>query len=170
MIAPRLHIDDIARMTAFAAEAPRPLALLEAIGQLTQRVLVAKGITMFRYLHETAEVERIHSSDLVAYPVGGRKRIADFPVNQSAIAGGEVYIARGPDEIRTTYRDAETIFALGVTSIMNVPARQYGRNVGAMNILGDEGQFTTADVADARILAGLMLPALLTWTRPGGSP
>ncbi|MDX2156724.1 MAG: GAF domain-containing protein [Hyphomicrobiaceae bacterium] len=163
MAGSRLTAEDIASVLAFAAEAPRPLAILDAIGRLATARLDARGFTMFRYVHATAEVERLHSSDPVAYPVGGRKRIADYPNNQAVLARGEVYIAKGRDDIRGTYKDFEKIFGLGVTSIMNVPVRLCGRNVGAINLFGEAGQFDDARVADARVLAGLMLPALLGW-------
>lgn len=160
-MARRLELDDVRRLTAFAAEAPRPLAVLEAVGEVARIVLAARGFTMFRYISETAEVERIHSSDLVQYPLGGRKRIADYPVNQSVLARGEVYVARDRADVRGTYKDFEKIFGLGVTSIMNVPVRFAGANIGALNVFGTEHQFDEARVADARVLAGLMVAALL---------
>lgn len=160
MVGRRLSLDDVMRVAAFAAEAPRPLAVLEAIGALAQSVIGARAFTMFRYLHETGEVERILSSDPVLYPVGGRKRIADFPTNQGVLARGDVYIARGADDIRATYKDHEKIFGMGITSIMNVPVRFCEANIGAINLLGEAGQFGEPEVADVRVLASLMVPAI----------
>jgi hypothetical protein len=156
MMARRLALDDVARLMAFTAEAPRPLSILEAIGALARSVVGAKGFTMFRYIPATGEVERIHSSDTSAYPLGGRKRVVDYPVNQSVLARGEVY------------KDYEKIFGLGVTSIMNVPVRFGGTNIGALNLFGEEGQFGEAEAADVRLLAGLMVPALLAASRDDG--
>lgn len=157
----KLTFEDVAGVLAFAAEAPRPLAILESIGALAGPVLGAKGFTMFRYLPATGEVERIHSSNLAQYPLGGRKRVKDYPVNQSVLARGEVYIAKGQDDVRGTYKDYEKIFGLGITSIMNVPVRFGGTNIGAFNLFGEAGQFGDAQAADARTLAGLMVPAIL---------
>lgn len=165
-----LTLDDVAAIGALAAAAPHPLAILDAIGTLALRTLEARGFTMFRYLPRSAQVERLHSSDPVAYPVGGRKRIADYPTNQAALARGDVFVARDRDEVRRTYRDHETIFALGVTSIMNVPVRFRGLNIGAVNVLGREGQFGEPHTAVARVLAALMVPALLTWDDGQGAP
>ena len=159
----RLTLDDVARVVAFTAEAPRPLAILESIGEQARSIVGARGFTMFRYVPETREVERIHSSDLVQYPVGGRKRVADYPVNQAVLARGEVYIASGRDDVRGTYKDYEKIFGLGVTSIMNVPVRFGGTNIGALNLFGVEGQFGEGEAADARVLAGMMVSAILAW-------
>ncbi len=160
----RIETNDIAAVMGLTRESKDPLRILEAIGALARTTLGARGFTMFRYVHATAEVERIHSSDLTAYPVGGRKRVQDYPVNQAVLARGEVYIAKGRDDIRGTYKDADKIFSLGVTSIMNVPVRVGGRNIGAINLFGEEGQFDAAKAEDGRILAGLMVPALLTWS------
>ncbi|MGE3991853.1 hypothetical protein [Pseudorhodoplanes sp.] len=151
----------MSRLAAFSAAAPRPFAVLEAIGALAQRVIGAKAFTMFRYLHEAQEVERIHSSDPVFYPVGGRKRVSDFPTNQSVLGRGEVYVAEGPDDIRATYKDYEKILKMGVTSIMNVPVRLCAANIGAVNLLGQAGQFDEAAAGDARVLAALMAPIVL---------
>ncbi len=169
MMGRRIETNDIAGVMAVASQAREPLRILEAIGALARTTLGARGFTMFRYVHATAEVERIHSSDLTAYPVGGRKRVQDYPVNQAVLARGDVYIAKGRDDIRGTYKDAEKIFALGVTSIMNVPVRIGGRNIGAINLFGEEGQFDAAMAQDGRILAGLMVPALLIWAEEEGS-
>ena len=167
-MARRLTITDVTGVLAFAAETSRPLAVLEAIGALATPVLGAKGFTMFRYLPATGEVERIHSSNLVQYPLGGRKRVKDYPVNQSVLARGEVYIAKGRDDVRGTYKDYEKIFGLGVTSIMNVPVRFGGTNIGAFNLFGEAGQFDEAHAADARALAGLMVAPILAMRADDG--
>ncbi|MBS0241920.1 MAG: hypothetical protein JSS20_07065 [Proteobacteria bacterium] len=168
MLGRKLEIEDVARLCAFATEAPRPLAVLEAIGSVVMRVLGAKGFTMFRYLPASGEVERIHSSDQGAYPVGGRKRVVDYPTNQAVLARGEVYIAHGREDVRGTYKDFEKIFALGVTSIVNVPVRFGGVNIGALNCFGVEGQFDAAKAADARVLAQLMVAPILSLDSDGG--
>lgn len=158
-----LTISDIAAVQAVAAEAADPRQILIAVEALSRKVLGYKGATMFRYVPETEEVERIHSSDLTAYPIGGRKKIAAYPVNQAVLARGEIYVAAGKEAVKGTYKDFEKIFALGVTSIMNVPVRLAGRNIGAMNVFGTEGQFDAAAKLKGRVLAGLMVPAILTW-------
>ncbi|MFM9940742.1 MAG: hypothetical protein ACKVP7_14760 [Hyphomicrobiaceae bacterium] len=158
-----LTVADIAAVQAIATETREPRQILIGVEALAKKVLGYKGCTMFRYIHETQEVERIHSSDLVAYPVGGRKQIAAYPVNQAVLARGEIYVAADREAVKGTYKDFEKIFALGVTSIMNVPVRLAGRNIGAMNVFGEAGQFDDAAKLKGRVLAGLMVPAILTW-------
>ena len=158
-----LTIEDIAAVQAVTAEAADPRQILIAVEALAKKTLGYKGSTMFRYVPGTGEVERIHSSNLQAYPIGGRKQVTAYPVNQAVLARGEIYVADGADDVRGTYKDFEKIFALGVTSIMNVPVRQGGRNLGAMNVFGEAGQFDAAAKAKARVIAALMVPALLAW-------
>lgn len=158
-----LTVADIAAVQAIAAEAVEPRQILVAVEVLARKVLGYRGSTMFRYIDATGEVERIHSSDPVAYPIGGRKTVAAYPVNQARLAKGEIYIAADRAAITATYKDHETIFALGVTSIMNVPVRLAGRNIGALNVFGDAGQFGEPEKAVGRVLAALMVPAILMW-------
>ncbi|MEZ5854104.1 MAG: hypothetical protein R3D67_04935 [Hyphomicrobiaceae bacterium] len=159
----RLGYQDVQAILGQIENASSPREILECIGAYCSPVLGAKGYTMFRYLHASGEVERIHSSDPKAYPVGGRKRTQDYPQSQAILAKGEVYIAKDEADIRETYRDADLILSIGVTSIMNVPVRLMGKNVGAINVLGVAGQFTKENADDGRTLAGLMLPAVLRW-------
>ena len=158
-----LTLDDIAAVQAVMAEATHPRQVLIAAEALSKKVLGHKGCTMFRYIHATEEVERLHSSNLQAYPLGGRKKIAAYPVNQAVLAKGQVYVAKDRDDVAKTYKDFERIFAMGVTSIMNVPVRQGGRNIGALNVFGEAGWFDARAQARGRIVASLMVPALLAW-------
>ena len=158
-----LTVADVAAVQAVTAETRDPRQILVAIESLARETLGYRGATMFRYIDAAAEVERIHSSDLVAYPVGGRKQVAAYPVNQAVLARGEVYVAADRDAVKLTYKDFEKIFALGVTSIMNVPVRLAGRNIGALNIFGEAGQFDDDAKRKGRMLAALMVPAILAW-------
>jgi len=158
-----LTVADIAAVQAVAAETREPRDILVAVEALARQVLGYRGATMFRYIDATAEVERIHSSDAVAYPIGGRKQVAAYPVNQAVLARGEVYVAADREAVKGTYKDFEKIFALGVTSIMNVPVRLAGRNIGAFNVFGEAGQFDDAAKKKGQVLAALMIPAILTW-------
>jgi hypothetical protein len=158
-----LTVEDVAAVQAVASEAAHPRLVLIAVEALAKKTLGFRGSTMFRYIPGIGEVERIHSSDLVAYPVGGRKQVTAYPVNQAVLARGDIYIAHGPEDVKGTFKDFEKIFALGVTSIMNVPVRFGGRNLGALNVFGVAGQFDAAAKAKARVIAALMVPALLAW-------
>lgn len=158
-----LTAEDVAAVMAIAAEAHAPLPVLRAVDELAQRTLRCRQLSIFRYIDATAEVERIYSTSPDSHPIGGRKRIADYPHNQAVLARGEIYIARDRDAVALTYKDPDRIFSLGVTSIMNVPVRHGGRNLGALNLFGEAGRYDEACYATAGTVAGLLVPTLLTW-------
>ena len=154
---------DLAAILAIAAEASEPRQVLIAVDALSRKVIGHKVCSIFRYIDATQEVERIYSSSPGSHPVGGRKRIADYPHNQAVLARGEIYVAPDRDAVAQTYREPERIFALGVTSIMNVPVRHAGRNLGALNLFGEAGWYDAAAFPAARTMAGLLVPTLLAW-------
>ena len=154
---------DLAAVLAISAEATEPRQILIAVDALSRKVLRHKVCSIFRYVDATQEVERIYTSSPGSHPVGGRKRIADYPHNQAVLARGEVYVAPDREAVARTYKEPERIFALGVTSIMNVPVRHAGRNLGALNLFGEAGWYDAAIFPAARTIAGLLVPALLAW-------
>lgn len=156
-------IADLAAVIAITARPHEPREVLAAVDALAARTLRHHQCSMFRYVHATAEVERIYSSTAGSHPVGGRKRIADYPHNQAVLARGDIYVAPDRAAVARTYKDSERIFALGVTSIMNVPVRQGGVNIGALNLMGEEGWYGEAVFPAARVVAALLLPTLLAW-------
>lgn len=159
----RPTMDDVATVVAIAARAHEPREVLAAVDALAKRTLGHHQCSIFRYLHESEEVERIHTSTAGSHPVGGRKRIADYPHNQQVLARGDIYVAADRAAVARTYKDPERIFALGVTSIMNVPVRLNGSNVGALNLMGEAGWYGREVFPTARVVASLLAPTLLAW-------
>ena len=154
---------DLAAILAISAEASEPRQVLIAVDALSRKVLRHRVCSIFRYLDATQDVERIYTSSPGSHPVGGRKRIADYPHNQAVLARGEIYVAPDREAVARTYKDPERIFALGVTSIMNVPVRHAGRNLGALNLFGEAGWYGADVFPAARTVAGLLVPVLLAW-------
>lgn len=156
-----LHLVDLRAVLAVSAEAADPNQVFIAVDALAKKAIGHRVCSIFRYIDATAEVERIYSSSPATHPAGGRKRIADYPHNQAVLALGEIYVAKDRDAVAHTYKEPERIFALGVTSIMNVPVRYQGRNVGALNLFGEAGWYGEACYPVARTIAGLLVPVLL---------
>lgn len=131
-----------------------------AVDRLVQEVIGHKLFTLMR-LHGATEVERIYSSNESAYPVGGRKSKIGTPWSAAVLDRGEVFVARNPDEVRGAFADHALIASLGIGSILNVPLGYGGRVLGTMNISHDAGWFTDDDAATGRLIAALLVPALL---------
>jgi GAF domain-containing protein len=165
LLLPPLEVDDLAAIMNLSAEAKDAQQVLVAVVALARKALRFRQCSIFVYIAETAEVERIFSTNLGSHPPGGRKLIADYPHNQAVLARGEIYVAKDRDAVALTYKDAPSLFAMGVTSIMNVPVRHGGRNLGALNLMGEAGWYGEAVFGSSRIVAGLLAPTLLAWQR-----
>jgi GAF domain-containing protein len=156
-----LTLDDLAALAALSASAHEPQELYKEIDALVQKVIGHLLFTIMR-VHEAAmEVERVHSSNTAAYPVGGRKTKRGTPWSKVVLDKGEVFVARTPDEVREAFDDYRLIFSLGVGSIMNVPIGYRGRRLGTMNISNEAGWFRDQDAAAGLLIAPLLVPALL---------
>jgi GAF domain-containing protein len=154
------HDDHLALATALAA-ARRPAEVYVAL----QKVLAERvGFGLFTLLIRTAdgqEVSRVHSTDPVAYPLAGRKRMGPTPWGELVLERQQCYLARDAEGIRWAFPDHELIASLGLASAINVPLVAMGRVLGTINLLDVAGRYTQGDVAVVRTGAPyLVLPFL----------
>lgn len=156
-----LTISDLEAVTALAAAEHAPAQFYRAVEDLAQNVLGHTLFTVMAYYGDTVEVERIHSSNPAAYPVGGRKQKRGTPWGKVVLDRGEIFIAHTPDEVRDAFADHELIFSLGIGSIMNVPISYRGQRLGTMNLSHEAGWYRNADHVAARAIGALFVPALL---------
>ena len=156
-----LTLADLAVLANLSASEHQPQELYAAVDALVQTVMGHKLFTIMRVHEASLEVERVHSSNLVAYPVGGRKTKRGTPWSKAVLDRGEVFVARTADEVREAFDDYPLIFSLGVGSIMNVPIGYRGRRLGTMNISNEAGWFRDQDAAAGLLIASLLVPALL---------
>jgi hypothetical protein len=145
-----LTLADLSRLADVSATAADPMALFVEVDRLVGAVIGHKLFTMMRVHEATAEVERIYSSNTVAYPVGGRKQKRGTPWSRVVLDRGEAFA------------DHELIASLGIGAIMNVPLAWRGRRLGTMNISHEAGWFTDADAHAGRLIAAFVVPSLLT--------
>ena len=164
-----LALTDVAVVMEETASQPDTAATFRAVEALARRTVGFRLFTVMRNHETTAEVERLYSSDVAAYPVGGRKRKEGTRWGEKVLDRGEVFIAANRDELREAFPDYELIFSLGIGSIMNVPISYGGRTLATMNISGEAGQYGDEDVPTAKALGALLLPVLLaSETAPAG--
>lgn len=122
------------------------------LGAEAQRRFGWKLFTVMRYL-ASGEVERMHTSDPVAYPVGGRKPRRDTQWSRQVLVRGEPYYANDANSIRAAFEDADKILGLGLGAVINVPVKEGARVLGTLNFLREEGGYREADVEEAAALA-----------------
>ena len=161
-----ITVDDVIRVIDAIATNPDPQAAFGQVDALVQKAFGHKLLTVLRYLPDTVEVERVYSSNPEAYPLGGRKQKPGTPWGERVLDRGEIFIAHGPADIEWAFSDHALIFSLGITGMMNVPILFRGRCIGTLNISHEAGRFTDADAPMARLLAGLLVPLLLSESKP----
>jgi GAF domain-containing protein len=157
-----LEMADVAAILERSSEAGDAREVYREIERISQECVGWRLLTVLRYVEADAAVERLYSSDEQAYPVGGRKPLDKIAASHAAMEKGDVFLAATREEVRTAFFDHELIFSLGISAILNAPIRQRGRRLGTLNFCGEEGAYGSAEVASARILAGLVAPSLLS--------
>jgi hypothetical protein len=156
-----LTLADIAAVQAAIAGKHAPNEPYRMVEELTQRVFGHRLFTVMRHRETSAEVERVYSNNVEAYPVGGRKRKLGTRWGEKVLDRGEIFIAANRDELREAFPDYELIFSLGISSIMNVPISFGGGVLATMNISGEAGQYRDADAPSAKMIGALLVPVLL---------
>lgn len=160
-----LTLEDVAgvlRLNADAADAGEVYARVDALVRAT---VGYKLLTVLSFVEETQEVERLYSSDPKAYPVGGRKQLATINKDHSLAASGQIFLAANPQEVRRTFPDHELIFSLGAGAVLNAPIRHAARRLGTLNCCGEANSYGPGQIEAAKILANLLVPALLAAER-----
>jgi transcriptional regulator with GAF, ATPase, and Fis domain len=159
-----LTVADLVSVIDAMEGAAKPEALFAAVAALVQKAIGHRLFTIMRLHADTQEVERLYSSRPDAYPVSGRKPKQGTPWGAQVLDRGEIFVANSPDDVRDAFADYELIFSLGIGAIMNVPIRFGGRSLGTMNICHEAGWFIDDDRVPGRLLAGLLVPPLLSST------
>jgi len=156
-----LTVADVAHVVAIVANRTEATDMYAAVERLAKEVCGWRLFTVLRYVEAEGAVERIHSSDPKAYPVGGRKPLDKLQETHAAMADGMVHLAASREAVRKAYFDHELIFSLGITAILNAPIRHGGRRLGTLNLCGEEGMYDVAAIGKAQVLAGLLAPVLM---------
>lgn len=123
------------------------------LGAAAQQRFGWKLFTAMRYLQDSGEVERVHTSAPEAYPLSGRKGRRDTAWSRQVLVCGEPYFANDEAGIRAAFEDAEKIIALGLGAVINVPVTGEARVLGTLNFLREAGGYRAEDVAAALVLA-----------------
>lgn len=158
---PSLSLPDIIDVMEITASQGGASATYLAVEALAKRTVGHSLFTVMRNLVPSQEVERLHSSNPAAYPVGGRKHKEGTRWGGVVLDRGEIFLARDRDALRAAFPDHQLIFSLGIGAILNVPIRHAGRCIGTMNLCGEEGQYGDADVPAGQMLAALLMPAVM---------
>jgi GAF domain-containing protein len=156
-----LTLADLTAIAEATAGDPSRDAVFRAVEALTQRAIGVRLFTVMRAHADSAEVERVYSSNPAAYPVTGRKPKGGTEWGAKVLDRGETFLAATADEVRRVFADHELIFSLGIGAILNVPIRFRGRSLGTLNLCNEANWFRDEDAVTGRMLAALLVPPLL---------
>lgn len=157
-----LTTEDIAALCTLSAAASDPMQVYTKMDALVRETVGYRLLTVLRFVEETQEVERLYSSDMKAYPVGGRKQLKTINKDHSLAASGEIFLAANEEEVKHTFPDHGLIFSLGAGAVLNAPIRHAGRRLGTLNCCGIANSYGAKEIEAAKILANLLTPTLLT--------
>lgn len=141
-------------------DAATPLATMDAIGQATIDIVGPGLLTINAWHARTGEIERLWSSDPVAYPVGGRKIKGDTAWTRQLLVRGEVFVGEGDAALAAVFDDIAVIRSLGLNGVVNVPLCHGGRVIGTFNYLAGVKGWSTEDITTLRILGQFALGAV----------
>jgi len=111
---------------------------------------------------ETIDLQRVWTSDPVAYPVGGRKRKTLTPWTRQLLRGAQMFVGEGDAALREVFDDHALITSLGLRAVVNVPLLDaQGRCVATFNLLGVRPTWQPQELALVQLLALLATPWVL---------
>jgi GAF domain-containing protein len=158
-----LNAEDVETLTAGAGQSPA--ALFRAIEDVATRRLNAGLVTMMRHDAATSTVQRLHSSNHQAYPVGGKKAKRDTDWGRKVLTEHRVLVSVGDDALCESFDDHATIIRLGLHSCVNVPLVSAGKCIGTLNISRTQAQWNDDEIALVRALGLAALAGVLMMIR-----
>jgi GAF domain-containing protein len=159
-----ITLNDIVSITSLTGSEPDRSRIYKAVEKVAAETVGFVFLTTLRYNEAEACVQRLHSSNEQAYPVGGSKPLSKITASHQALDSGEVFLAATRAAVKESFFDHELIFSLGSTAILNAPIRMGGRRLGTLNFCGKEGHYGEREVHNAKLLAGLLIPCLIRET------
>lgn len=109
---------------------------------------------------ESGVAARIYTSDPDNYPVSGLKEIVPNRWTDLVIRGRGVFVANSVEGFSDVFPDYETIAALGLGAVINLPVVLGGEFIGTVNLLHAPGHYIDERLVQ---LDQVALPAVLSF-------
>ncbi|MWL90236.1 GAF domain-containing protein [Cupriavidus sp. SW-Y-13] len=140
--------------------AATPEAVMDAVGQATLEIVGPGLLTINAWHADSGEIERLWSSDPLAYPVGGKKIKGDTAWTRQLLVRGEVFVGEGDEALAAVFDDIAVIRELGLNGVVNVPLCHGGRVIGTFNYLAGVDAWTGEDLTALRMLGQMVVGAV----------
>jgi hypothetical protein len=154
---PLLTAVQVARLAA-AARLPGPLAMVRVADAIGAEVTGHRLCTAMRFDAAAMTVQRLYSSDPIAYPVGGAKPKRDTAWGRQVLLERRRYCGQGAEDLRRDFADHAVILGLGLRSVVNIPIVAGGECLGTLNFLWAEERVGPMQVALAELLGLIVTP------------
>lgn len=154
---PLLTAAQVARLAA-AARLPGPFALVRVADAIGAEATGHRLCTAMRFDAAAMTVQRLYSSDPIAYPVGGAKPKRDTAWGRQVLLERRLYCGQGAEDLRRDFADHAVILGLGLRSVVNVPIVTGGECLGTLNFLWAEERAGPRQVALAELLGLIVTP------------
>lgn len=115
--------------------------------------------TANRYEPGEEKLYRLYSSNTTAYSPGGSKSKGGTPWGEHVLHQRRVFIGEGEEVMRQVFDDSDTILALGLLSVINVPVVFDDVCLGTFNFLMPQDTVLPLQVHWARLAGLLSVPA-----------
>ncbi len=157
----QLQLDDLQGLEQALRAGGDPPPVFVAVDVLARAVIGHRLFTINLFDAARFEVARVHTSLPAIYPVGGRKQKARTSWGDHVLVGMQVFLAGDAAAVRAAFDDHQTLFALEIGSILNIPVVCNGCCVGTMNLCHAAQWFTPQDVSNARLIAAFLAAPLM---------
>jgi hypothetical protein len=127
-------------------------AAWQALRVLSEALVGAKLFTVMTIDWANEHAGRVFTSHPEAYPVSGTKPITYDDWFEIVHKKRETYVANSLAEMSDHFYDRDTINSLGCQSVLNLPIELAGEMVGTVNLLHEEGFYTTERVERSGLL------------------
>ncbi len=154
---PLLSAAQVARLAA-AARLPGPLAMVRVADAIGAEATGHRLCTAMRFDAAGMTVQRLYSSDPLAYPVGGAKPKRDTAWGRQVLLERRLYCGQGAEDLSRDFADHAVILGLGLRSVVNVPIVAGGECLGTLNFLWAEERVGPIQVALAELLGLIVTP------------
>ena len=160
-VAVSLSAREIAQLGSALAQADQPQATLACIDRVGAAAIGHCLFSVNAFRIESMQVERLYSSNPAAYPVGGRKNKKAIAWGQQVLIERKLFTGEGEAAIRAAFDDHALMHSLGVRSIINVPVVWRDACLGVLNFACPLPRVEARQVATARMLGLIAVPAFL---------
>lgn len=140
---------------------PVPPAGFQLVEEICRRAFGFGMLTVLRNLPDTAEIERVHTTDPEHFPWAGRTPMGPTPWGQLTLHEGKGWWGGTPEAVRWAFPDSGKILSLGYESLLCAPVLDGGRTIGILSLNDTVERYSPADLDPLGLVAQALREPIL---------